>query len=335
MALSVAAIIPVWNGRDLLIRLLDTLHFQTHAPDEILVIDNGSEDGAPEAAELRGARVIRLGRNMGFAHAVNRGICESGASYLAILNSDVELDAAWLATLLAEPAPFACGKILSAANPSLIDGTFDLVCRGGSAWRAGHGAPNTHDNAARPIDIASFTAVLIHRDTFSTVGLLDERFESYLEDVDFGLRCIAHGMQGRYVPAALCRHHGSAALGKWHGESVRRMARNQIFLIAKHYPRSLARRWWWPVLVAHLLWGLLAFRHGAGWRWIQGKYEGLQLLRALPYTPAPALETTLQIHESCIYQLQKQQGMEWYWRVYFGLTGSDSLAKNDTGSRHE
>src|SRR5277367_575444 len=139
-AMSVTAVIPVWNGRNLLMKLLDTLEAQTSPVREILVVDNGSEDGAAEAAERRGARVIRLGRNMGFAHAVNRGVVESRTGHVAILNSDVELDAGWLAALLVKEAPYACGKILSASDRAVLDGTFDLLCRGGCPWRVGHGA---------------------------------------------------------------------------------------------------------------------------------------------------------------------------------------------------
>ncbi len=85
MEVSVTVIIPVWNGRHLLMKLLDTLERQTTPVREILVIDNGSADGAPEAAEQRGARVIRLGWNFGFAHAVNRGVSESHTEHIAIL----------------------------------------------------------------------------------------------------------------------------------------------------------------------------------------------------------------------------------------------------------
>jgi GT2 family glycosyltransferase len=319
MEVSVTAIIPVWNGRHLLMKLLDTLERQTAPMQEILVIDNGSTDGAPEAAEQRGARVIRLGRNFGFAHALNRGVSESHTEHIAILNSDVELEPAWLAALLSANAQFACGKILSAANPTILDGTFDLISRGACPWRAGHGADVAPASTA--IDIASFTAVLFHREAFAKVGPLDERFESYLEDVDFGLRCMAQGIRGQYVASAVCRHHGSAALGRWHADSVRRISRNQLFLVAKHYPRALSKRWWWPILVGQALWGLLAFRHGAGFAWLRGKLQGLRLFSSLPNTPNAALETALQTHEATIYKLQKKQGMDWYWRVYFALAG--------------
>ena len=54
--------------------------------------------------------------------------------------------------------------------------------------------------------------------------LLDERFESYLEDVDFGLRCAEAGLSGLYVPDAVAYHQGSATLGRWHPETVRKIA---------------------------------------------------------------------------------------------------------------
>ncbi len=315
--MSVTAVIPVWNGRELLLKLLDTIDRQTLKFDEILIVDNGSQDGGPEAAAQLGARVIRLGRNMGFAHAVNRGAQEAGSTKIAILNTDVELEPDWLQLLSAVDEPFATGKILSAADPNVIDGTFDLLCRGGCPWRAGNG--KSYVTAGRHIDMAPFTAVLFDRDTFISIGMLDECFESYLEDVDFGLRCASRGIQGVYVPEAVCRHHGSATLGRWHGDSVRRMSRNQVFLIAKHYPRPLIRRFWWPILVAHLLWGALAIRHGAGLGWIRGKFEGFS---RIPSQPIAGLDLILERHEAAIYQMQQELGMDWYWRVYFGLTGA-------------
>jgi len=329
MAVSVTVIIPVWNGRQLLMTLIDTIERQTQPVDEVLIIDNGSEDGAPEAAEQRGARVIRLGRNRGFALAVNRGVAECRTEHLAIVNSDVELEHNWLSELLSAKSPFACGKIVSAADPAILDGSYDLLCRGGCPWRVGNGG--RCEPEAAPIDMASFTAVLFERQAFLSVGKLDERFESYLEDVDFGLRCIARGIRGRYVPTAICRHHGSASLGRWNSDSVRRIARNQVFLIRKHYPRELKRRWWWPILVAHGLWGLLAFRHGAGFSWIRGKWQAFGERNHLPSTPNPALEATLWSHESAIYSAQKRQGPDWYWRVYFGLVGD----KRHTQIDHE
>ena len=70
----ITAIVPVWNGREHLGRLLDSLDKQTLCADEVLAVDNGSTDRAPDLARERGARVIAMGRNAGFAPAVNQGI---------------------------------------------------------------------------------------------------------------------------------------------------------------------------------------------------------------------------------------------------------------------
>ena len=159
--MSLTAIVPVWNGRDLLARLLASLDAQTFKPSELLVVDNGSTDGAPELARQRGARVITMGHNAGFAAAVNRGIQESRGESVAVLNSDVELAPDYLARLIEAGAFFATGKILQASDPKLIDGTFDAVCRGGTAWRVGHGRPDGPAFAARrQIAAAPWTAVL-------------------------------------------------------------------------------------------------------------------------------------------------------------------------------
>ena len=100
--MNISAIVPVWNGRDLLARLLATLDLQSRPAAELLIVDNGSTDGAAELARARGARVIAMGRNAGFAAAVNRGIREAGHPLVAILNSDVELAPDYLVALANE-----------------------------------------------------------------------------------------------------------------------------------------------------------------------------------------------------------------------------------------
>src|ERR1039457_4895177 len=89
--MKISAIVPVWNGRHLLARLLATLAAQTRPAAGLLIVDNGSTARAPEGGGAAGARVIAMGRNAGFAAAVNRGIREAGHPLVAVLNSDVEL----------------------------------------------------------------------------------------------------------------------------------------------------------------------------------------------------------------------------------------------------
>jgi GT2 family glycosyltransferase len=316
----------VWNGRELLERLLASLEAQTEAATELLVVDNGSTDGAPELARARGARVIPMGRNAGFAAAVNRGIRESRGEWIAVLNSDVELAPDYFAKLLAAcsaDAWFATGKILAAGSDNRIDATFDALCRGGVAWRVGNGrADGPVFSPARAIWSAPWTAALFRAELFQRVGLLEESFESYLEDVDFGLRCAARGFAGRYVPEALAWHRGSATLGRWHPETVRRTARNQVLLLARHYPRRLLVRWSWPIFVAQFLWGAVAIRHGAGFAWLRGKWQGLRGFFAArgQALDAQVLESVLSTNERLIRSIQVFTGFDIFWKLYFLLT---------------
>jgi GT2 family glycosyltransferase len=306
----ISAIVPVFNGRQHLARLLDSLDAQTRRAEEILVIDNGSSDGAPELARERGARVIAMGRNTGFAPAVNCGIREARGEWLAILNSDVVLAPDYLEKLASAGAPFATGRILSPRGT--LDATFDLTSRAGTTWRAGAGMPDGPPfDAAREIASPPFTAVLIRAEVFQRAGLLEERFESYLEDAEFGLRCARLGIAGRYMPEARAVHAGSATLGRWHPDTVRRIARNQLFLASMH----LSRKCWWAVLMGQLLWGVVALRHGTGLAWLSGKWEGLRGFRFASLDES-RLGQVLQDNERFIRMASRDR----YWKLYFLLT---------------
>lgn len=321
MSMSLTAIVPVWNGREYLARLLASLEAQTEPASELLVVDNGSTDGAPELARERGARVIAMGHNTGFAPAVNRGLQETGTEWIAVLNSDVELAPDYFATLCRAGAPFATGKILSAKSPDRIDATFDAVSRGGCAARLGQGClDGPLFSMRRSIWSVPWTAVVFRADVFRRIGFLHEAFESYLEDVEFGIRCALHGVSGLYVPQAVAWHHGSAALGRWHPETVRRIARNQCYLVAMHYPLRYA----WAVLVGQTLWGFVAARHGAAGAWLRGKMEGLRrsphFRKQAEIANTPAFGAWLLENERMIGEIERATHWDWYWRMYFLLT---------------
>jgi GT2 family glycosyltransferase len=327
---AITAIVPVWNGRDLLSQLLETLEKQTHSEVELLVVDNGSEDGAPELARKRGARVVSMGRNAGFSAAVNRGIHESRTPWIAVLNSDVQLAPDYFERLLAAAEVshvwFASGKILTAGSPGRMDGAFDLLCRGGCALRVGNGKPDGPAfSVQREVWSVPWTAALFRAELFQRAGVLEESFESYLEDVDFGVRCAALRLSGLYIPEAVAWHRGSAALGRWHPDTVRRIARNQVLLLARYYPRELLKQYFWSIWISQVLWGAVALRHGTGWAWLRGKYEGLSAFEAAR-TQGGQIEPEmlagwLSANERLIAEFQRACGFDPYWRIYFLLVG--------------
>jgi GT2 family glycosyltransferase len=319
--MKVSAVVPHWNRRDLLETFFENIRKQTRPFDEVIIVDNGSSDDSAEFAERCGARVLRLERNFGFARAVNRGIELARGDWIAILNNDVTLDPLWLETLLGieDDVWFATGKILSMRNPKMIDAAFDEISRGACAYRCGSGRENSAFwSEPRPIRFASMTAALFRREIFRT-ELLDERFESYLEDVDFAIRCAVKGRSGIYVPKAVAYHAGSATLGAWNSDTVFRISRNQVILAAKYFSR-LPR---WPILAGQLLWGLVALRHGRSFAWLRGKFAGLRVAREIRgdvfADEQNKLRTLFEASERTIFEVQQQTGFDWYWRAYFWL----------------
>jgi GT2 family glycosyltransferase len=324
---AITGVVPTWNRSDLLEPLLESLARQSRPPEQLLVVDNGSEDDPARVAQAFGASVVRLERNAGFARAVNVGIQRAEGDWILVVNNDVELDPRWLERVLAAAegtrAWFGIGKIYQYGSRETLDGTFDVISRGGCAWRCGYGQPDSPGWA--PLGHAWFaplTAALFRREIFGRVGLLDERFESHLEDVDFGIRCQLAGLRGCFVPEAAAWHRGSATLGAWHVDTVRRIARNQLYLVAKHYPPSWWRRLGWPVLAGQLLWGLVAARRGAGLAYLKGKLEGLKQFSRLRRTAAPSEEIfqLLNASERELRHWQRASGFDLYWRLYFALT---------------
>jgi len=320
--MTVAAIIPHWNRRDLLDPLFASLRSQNVPFDEIIVADNGSTDDSADFAERHGARVLRLGTNLGFAAAVNRGIESTNADWIAILNNDVTLEPNWLEELVnkTDGVGFATGKILNAADHSLIDGTFDEISRGACAWRCGQGKKDAPVwNQPRQIRMAPMTAAIFRKSLFDAVGLLDENFGSYLEDVDFGIRCALAGHPGAYIPTAVAYHRGSATWGAWNKDTVKRISRNQILMTVKHFggqPR-------WPIVAGQMLWGLVALRHFRGASYLRGKISGWKAARALYRENLTIQEDRISslatAGEEQIFALQQQTGFDRYWRAYFWL----------------
>lgn len=318
--MTVAAVIPHFNRRDLLEPLFTSLHAQTRPFDEILLLDNGSTDDSADLAQRLGANVIRLGKNLGFARAVNRGIAATNADWIAILNNDVTLAPDWLAQLLETDAAFATGKILNAADHSLIDGTFDEISRAACAWRCGQGKKDSPVwNHPRSIRMAPMTAAIFRKSLFDAIGPLDENFGSYLEDVDFGIRCALLGHEGAYNPAAVAYHRGSATWGAWNKDTVKQISRNQILVTVKHFagqPR-------WPIVAGQMLWGLVALRHLRGASWLRGKVSGWKAARALYRDNIINSEAQISrltaSGEQQIFALQQQTGFDRYWRAYFWL----------------
>ena len=173
---------------------------------------------------------------------MNRGIEAADADWIAILNNDVTLEPDWLAKLLTRPrreqAWFATGKILQRRRSLPASTAPSTRSRAAPAPAAADpGKPDwpVVEPASADPDRSHDRGAVPRASCFDESGRWTRRFESYLEDVDFGLRCALAGREGVYVPAAVAYHRGSATLGQWNKDTVRLIARNQVLLTAKHF----------------------------------------------------------------------------------------------------
>lgn len=332
-AMTVSFIIPHRNRCDLLEPLLSSIGRQRisfKGETEVIVVDNGSQDGSPRVAHELGANVISLLRNEGVSRALNRGIQSARGEYIVLLNNDVEISPDWLQRLFADldatQAWFATGKLLNFSERRRIDGTGDAVCRGGTAWRLGHGKDDGPLFAfPRDTYFPSATATLFRRSFFDKVGLYEEAFFAYLEDVDLGFRAAIEDTPGRYVPEAVAYHCSGETTGRWSAQMVEWLTCHQLLLLAKFYPASLLAKFAWQIIVAQSLWAVLAFSRGRALGWLRGLGCGLRRFAALRRSSqslrahASRLAGVLTSTESEIAHIQQQTEWDTYWRWYFKL----------------
>ena len=247
---NVSVVIPNWNGLEFLRIVLPSLETQTDGDFSVTVVDNGSEDGSVEwlRREWPHVTVVALPENLGFAPAVNAGIRASGGEFVALLNNDLELDPRWLeemvATLRAHPdAASAGGKMLNYGRRDLIDDAGNEFSWYGVGFARGKGERDNgrFDQPAR-VFAACAGAALYRRAALDEVGLMDEDFFAYAEDLDWGFRARLAGYDCWYQPAAVSYHMGGATSAR-SGDLARYLTfRNSLELVMKNFPgRALAR----------------------------------------------------------------------------------------------
>jgi GT2 family glycosyltransferase len=275
---NVTVIVVNFNGGSLLRRCIAALAAQTVRSFEVVLVDNGSTDGSLEAlGELSSnVRMIRTGRNLGFAAANNVGLRESRSEWVALVNPDAFPAPDWLQRMLdvagrrPEFDSFASRTVL-ADQPDLLDGAGDVYHVSGLFWRRGHAASGD----MRFVDDEEVfcpcaAAALYRRSALERVGGFDEDFFCYAEDVDLGFRLRLSGSRCLYVAGAVVAHVGSAITGRRSDFSVYYGHRNLVWAYVKNMPPAL----FWAYLPAHLALNLVTVL------WFAARGQGRVIVRA-------------------------------------------------------
>jgi len=254
---KVSVIIPSYNGKEHLKRLLPSIANQTFNDYEVIIIDDSSPDESvleyvrTFIKDYRNMRLIENGENLGFVKTCNKGIRLANGEYICLLNQDTEVKSNFVERNV--EILDADGSI-GALSCVIVDQDGDNWFTGGS-FKGGLPVNLTDDfQGIRPVDFVAGTAPFYRKDVFNRIGLFDENYHMYHEDIEFGLRLRAETDYKVCVfPEKLVVHNKPSVDCS---EEMRIIikevyylgCRNHILTLKKYYPRYLPKVLLWYTL---------------------------------------------------------------------------------------
>lgn len=246
--MKVYLVVLNWNGKDIVEACLDSLQNQSFKA-EIVVVDNGSIDGSDKTIESKypSVHLIKKDKNYGFAGGVNIGISYSlgqGADAVALFNNDAVADKNWLEELVnalqGNPEVGIVTSKLMRSDKKHLDSTGDFYSIRGIPFPRGR---NTIDDGQfekeELVFGASGGASLYRAALLKDIGLFDERFFAYYEDVDMSFRTQLAGWKVLYAPSAVAYHEVSATSSRLGNFAHFHSNKNFYFLYIKNMPTKL------------------------------------------------------------------------------------------------
>lgn len=257
MSLPLLSIIVVsWNTREVLRRCLESVAAETLVPYEIWLVDNGSTDGSPEmvATDFPDVHLIANNENLGFAAANNQALIAARGRYHLLLNSDtLVLDHAldrMVAFMENHPEVGGLGCRLLNADYTLQPSAHNFYSTLGSLvenklvrlfWKKR--SPDTRfltfwdHSRTRQVDWVTGACLMVRQEVTESVGLLDERFFMYGEEIDWQMRMAKSGYPVWYLHAAEILHLGGASSARVPERMRKQEYHSRRLLIDKHYGR--------------------------------------------------------------------------------------------------
>lgn len=245
----VTIIILNWNQADMTMDCLRSLQCVIYPNFRIVIVDNGSQDQSVEKihSEFPGITVIENGENVGYSEGNNLGIryaLQTDTKYIFLLNNDTLVDPNMLSLLVdvaeSDPQIGITGPTMFYADPPDMlwagENRIDLKRTRILKKRMGETVQRENLEMLKPIDVdyIDSCAILIRREVFEKIGLLDSKFFINFDDVDLNLRASKGGYKVVYVPRAIIWHRVSAALGIASPANTYYMTRNSFLFYLKH-----------------------------------------------------------------------------------------------------
>jgi GT2 family glycosyltransferase len=254
-SVDISIIIVNWNTEELLLECVSSIKQDTNNYKvEIIVVDNASKDGSAQALKdfHPDVRLIQNRENLGFAKANNIGIKLSSGKYVCLVNSDVELRKDCLATMynymnknpqiaVLGPKvyyPDMSSQVSCTNSPSI----WNNFCEASGLQRifphskifSGEYMRYYHHNAVLKVDSLVGCFLMVRREAFDQVGLLDERFFIYAEEVDWCKRFRNTGWDIVFLPDASVIHHDASSASKDPLRFSTELIKSQIKYWKKH-----------------------------------------------------------------------------------------------------
>jgi GT2 family glycosyltransferase len=243
---KVVVIVLNWNGLDDTLECLQSLAQSCYSNREVIVVDNGSEDGSCPAIRKHfpDVHLIENGSNLGFVRGNNIGLSvglQHGADLLLILNNDTVLRSDCIAELvnaIEEDGTIGIvGPLMQRTlRPDLVDMGGDFNFWTGSVVLR-HYVPDELVGAAQPIDYVWGCGLMLRADVLRSVGAFDERYVAYYEDADLCMRARALGFQTRVATRAWMMHKvGRSGEKRFLWQTYMRLRNHILFFLSYARP---------------------------------------------------------------------------------------------------
>ncbi|MBS7622427.1 glycosyltransferase family 2 protein [Candidatus Bathyarchaeota archaeon] len=243
----VSIVVANYNNRNLLARCLDSITELVYQNFEVIVVDDASTDDSIRYVREHYKNFSRLkiaenSQNLGYAESNNIGARIAGGDYVFLLNNDTEVTPTSVSRLVevmeSDPSIGVCqSKLLNMEDRNRVDsigGFLDYL--GNSVNRQPWGAKDRE--AMAPIFFAKGAALMIRRDLTKEIGLFDEKFRAYYEDVDLCWRVWLRGYRVIVVPGSVVYHAESSVLRRMPAFSSYHMSKNRLATLIRNYGRG-------------------------------------------------------------------------------------------------